>query len=123
MIVNAVVLQRWAMLCDLTTFISDSHLLTLPRHPSFPTTLMLAVTALPRGFGCRPDGCGYIVPEASHPAVAGNACSGRIPMAVHRVVSCVEQSQQLFKRLSVALCKNNLLGLGGVIPSRLSNQT
>ena len=27
-------------------------------------------------------------------------------MAVHRVVSCVEQSQQLFKRLRVALCKN-----------------
>jgi hypothetical protein len=39
-------------------------------------------------------------------------------MAVHRVVSCVEQSQQLFKRLRVALCKNTRIrpSLWKIIP-------
>ena len=29
-----------------------------------------------------------LVPRASHPTVAGDACLGRIPVAEHRVMSC-----------------------------------
>ena len=38
-------------------------------------------------FGRRPYGQGYIVPRASHPAIARDARLGRIPIAENRVAS------------------------------------
>ena len=35
---------------------------------------------------CHPEGSGYIVPKASHPAVTSGARFGRILMAEHQVV-------------------------------------
>ena len=68
-----------------------------------PTALMLAVVTSPRGSAHHPEGWGYIVPEASHPIVANGARSGRIPMAVHRVMSWYSSHNSYFKRLRVAL--------------------
>ena len=47
---------------------------------------MLAVVAAPRDLATTFE-CGYIVPEASHPGVAANACSGRVLVAEHQVTS------------------------------------
>ena len=48
---------------------------------------MLAVATCPHRRSCRPDGRGYIVPEASHLTVASDACSGRVLVAEHQVMS------------------------------------
>ena len=48
---------------------------------------MLAVATCPHRHSCRPDGRGYIVPEASHLTVASDACSGRVLVAEHQVIS------------------------------------
>ena len=63
---------------------------------------MLTVAATSHEEGCRPEGRGYIVPEASNASVASDARSGRILMAEHQVVYFKQQSQQPLTRLRVA---------------------
>jgi hypothetical protein len=63
---------------------------------------MLTVAANPHEEGCRPEGRGYIVPEASNALVASDARSGRILIAEDQVVFFKQQSHQPLTRLRVA---------------------
>ena len=69
-----------------------SHVLAVSPDPS-PFTAWYWQLALPLTLGAHPDGCGYIVPEASHPigtsksGFPNDARSGRVPMAKHQVTS------------------------------------
>ncbi len=51
-------------------------MLVVPTHPLFLSTFVLADSALPHGSAYRISG-GYVVPGASHRAVASSACPGR----------------------------------------------
>jgi hypothetical protein len=53
---------------------------------------MLTVAATSHEYDCRPEGRGYIVPEASNLTV--DARSGGILIAENQVVSFKQQSQQ-----------------------------
>lgn len=53
-----------------------SHVLVVPIHPLLLSAFVLADSALPRGSAYRLPG-GYVVPGASHRAVASSACPGR----------------------------------------------
>jgi hypothetical protein len=59
-----------------TTFIRSSHMLVVSAHPLLLSAFVLADSAWPRGSAYRLSG-GYVVPRASHRAVAGSACPGR----------------------------------------------
>ena len=83
-------------LFSLTTFISGSHMLTIPRNPSprpprcwqsqLPLTIPLPTLAFsPHVLNYRVRDT--LVPRASHPTVTSDACLGRIPMAEHWVAS------------------------------------
>src|ERR1700730_14930683 len=63
-------------LLKLTTLMGSSHTLVVPTHPLLLSAFVLADSALPRGLAYRISG-GYVVPRASHRAVAGSACPGR----------------------------------------------
>jgi hypothetical protein len=52
---------------------------------------MLAVIAVSYELATTLIGCGYIVPEASHPNVAIGARSGRVLVVEHKDVSFVHQ--------------------------------
>jgi hypothetical protein len=73
--------------CFVWRHLSAIHL-CWPYHAILvPDRLNASSRSLPSRFGYHPNGWCYIVPEASHPAIAGDACSGKIPMTAHRVVS------------------------------------
>ena len=60
----------------LRRFRGRSHVLVVPIHPLLLSAFVLADSALPRGSAYRLPG-GYVVPRASHRAVASSACPGR----------------------------------------------
>src|SRR5476649_848903 len=84
-------------LFNLTTFIGSSHTLVVPTHPLLLSAFVLADSALPRGLAYRMSG-GYVVPRASHRAVAGSACLGRErlmeqPVSSGHTFSCETETQ------------------------------
>src|SRR4051794_34460162 len=66
---------------------------------------MLAVTASPRGSAAALEGRGYVVPEASHGRITPAACSGRVPVAEHRVRS---MSHHLLTATNATSCRTTL---------------
>ena len=60
----------------LRRFRGRSHVLVVPIHPLLLSAFVLADSALPHGSAYRLPG-GYVVPRASHRAVASSACPGR----------------------------------------------
>ena len=61
-------------------------MLVVPAHPLFLSAFVLADSAWPRGSAYRLSG-GYVVPRASHRAVAGSACPGRERLMEQPVLS------------------------------------
>lgn len=97
-------------LFKLTTFIGSSHTLVVPTHPLLLSAFVLADSALPHGLAYRSPG-GYVVPRASHRAVAGSACPGRErlmeqPVSSGHAFSCETETQ--------ATCRSHEHVLGDV---------
>lgn len=72
---------------------------------------MLVAATCPRRPSCRPDGRGYIVPEASHLTVASDACSGRVLVAEHQVMSSLVSHNSDLRNF-VSQSKRYIKGLG-----------
>src|SRR5471030_3314567 len=73
-----------------------------------PLRLVLADSALPRGLAYRISG-GYVVPRASHRAVAGSACLGRErlmeqPVSSGHTCSCETETQATCRSHKHPLC-------------------
>ena len=72
----------------LTTFISGSHMLIIPFHPS-AWPLEASSHNLSLRSGCHLEKCSYIVHRASHKRMTPIARLGRVLMAEHQVLSGV----------------------------------
>src|SRR5260370_42199775 len=83
---------------------SGSHFVDHAAQPSPRTPSMLGVLVPVSRPSLRRHGRGYIVPAASHRAVASAACAGRLPVMEHRVLffSLPPFIEQSLKRLHVA---------------------
>ena len=91
-----------------STLIRSSHTLVVADHPLLLTAFVLADYIWPRDRMHRSPG-GYVVPRASHQAVASLACLGRERLMEQpvssRITSCKTETQSTFRSHEHVFCQ------------------